>query len=50
MNGSFSAEHGVGKLKRDELVRYSSPVEIELMRKIKAIIDPAGIMNPDKVL
>ncbi len=50
MDGSFSAEHGVGKLKRDELVRYSSPVAIDLMRKIKAIIDPAGIMNPGKVL
>jgi len=50
MDGSFSAEHGVGKLKREELVRYSSPVEIDLMRKIKAIIDPTGIMNPGKVL
>ncbi len=50
MDGSFSAEHGVGKLKRDELVRYSSPVEMDLMRKIKAVIDPDGIMNPGKVL
>lgn len=50
MDGSFSAEHGVGKLKREELVRYSSPVEIELMRKLKAAIDPAGLMNPGKVL
>ena len=50
MNGSFSAEHGIGRMKRDELVRYSSPVEIDLMRKIKSIIDPNGIMNPGKVL
>ncbi|WNK01573.1 FAD-binding oxidoreductase [Thalassospiraceae bacterium LMO-JJ14] len=50
MNGSFSAEHGIGRMKREELVRYSSPVEIDLMRKIKSIIDPSGIMNPGKVL
>ena len=50
MNGSFSAEHGVGRMKRDELVRYSPPVEIDLMRKIKAVLDPVGIMNPGKVL
>ncbi len=50
MNGSFSAEHGIGRMKRDELVRYSPPVEIDLMRKIKAVIDPTGIMNPGKVL
>ncbi|MBO6520310.1 MAG: FAD-binding oxidoreductase [Rhodospirillales bacterium] len=50
MNGSFSAEHGIGRMKRDELVRYSPPVEIDLMRKIKAVIDPGGIMNPGKVL
>lgn len=50
MDGSFSAEHGVGKLKREELVRYSTPVEMDLMRKIKAVLDPDGIMNPGKVL
>ena len=50
LGGSFSAEHGVGKLKREELVRFSSPVEIELMRKIKATFDPKGLMNPGKVL
>lgn len=50
MDGSFSAEHGVGRMKREELVRYSSPVEIDLMRKIKSLIDPNGIMNPGKVL
>ena len=50
LDGSFSAEHGVGKLKREELVRYSTPVEMDLMRKIKAVLDPDGIMNPGKVL
>jgi FAD/FMN-containing dehydrogenase len=49
-NGSISAEHGIGLLRRDEMVRYKSPVELELMRTIKRAIDPAGIMNPGKVL
>ncbi|RDL52673.1 putative FAD-linked oxidoreductase [Ensifer sp. M14] len=49
-NGSISAEHGIGQLKRDELVEVRSPIEIELMRRIKHAFDPAGIMNPDKVL
>ncbi len=48
--GSFSAEHGVGQLKRDDLVRYKSPVELALMRAVKAAFDPRGIMNPGKVL
>ena len=49
-NGSISAEHGIGQLKRDELVSFKSPVALELMRQIKATIDPLGIMNPGKVL
>jgi FAD/FMN-containing dehydrogenase len=48
--GSFSAEHGIGQLKRAELIRYKNPVAIELMRSIKRAIDPRGIMNPGKVL
>jgi len=48
--GSFSAEHGVGQLKRADLVRYKSPVEVALMRAIKAALDPRGLMNPGKVL
>ena len=48
--GSFSAEHGVGRLKRDELVRYKSATAIDLMRAIKRAIDPKGVMNPGKVL
>ncbi|NML60781.1 FAD-binding oxidoreductase [Massilia sp. RP-1-19] len=48
--GSISAEHGIGALKRDELSRYKSPVELDMMRAIKAALDPLGIMNPGKVL
>jgi FAD/FMN-containing dehydrogenase len=48
--GSFSAEHGIGLLKVDELQRYASPVELDLMRVIKQAFDPNGIMNPGKVL
>ncbi|WP_075791098.1 FAD-binding oxidoreductase [Massilia putida] len=48
--GSISAEHGVGALKRDELPRYKSPIELNLMRAIKAALDPLGIMNPGKIL
>jgi FAD/FMN-containing dehydrogenase len=48
--GSFSAEHGIGQLKRAELQRYKHPVAIELMRSIKHAVDPNGIMNPGKVL
>jgi len=50
MNGSFSAEHGIGLLKVDELAADKSPVELALMRDIKRTFDPAGIMNPGKVL
>jgi FAD/FMN-containing dehydrogenase len=48
--GSFSAEHGIGRLKVAELERYGSPVELELMRSVKRAFDPQGIMNPGKVL
>lgn len=49
-NGSISAEHGVGQLKRDYLPLYKDPVELALMHKIKQALDPKGIMNPGKVL
>jgi FAD/FMN-containing dehydrogenase len=48
--GSISAEHGIGALKRGELVRYKSAVELNMMRAIKSALDPLGIMNPGKVL
>ena len=50
LGGSISAEHGLGVLKVDEIKRYKSPLEMELMRSIKRTLDPAGIMNPGKVL
>ncbi len=49
LGGSFSAEHGVGALKRDDLARYRGGTELELMRSIKAVIDPRGLMNPGKL-
>jgi len=48
--GSISAEHGIGRLRRGELPRYKSEVELTLMRKVKAALDPQGIMNPGKVI
>jgi FAD/FMN-containing dehydrogenase len=47
--GSVSAEHGIGQQKRDELVRYKSAVELDLMRAVKSALDPAGIFNPGKI-
>jgi FAD/FMN-containing dehydrogenase len=48
--GSFSAEHGIGRLKVGELERYEDPVALDLMRRLKDCLDPNGIMNPGKVL
>ena len=48
--GSISAEHGVGRLKCEEITHYKPPVEIELMRGIKRTLDPDHIMNPGKVV
>ena len=48
--GSFSAEHGIGRLKVGELEHYASPVEIDLMRAVKKALDPNGVLNPGKVL
>ncbi|MBB5391906.1 MULTISPECIES: FAD-binding oxidoreductase [unclassified Herbaspirillum] len=48
--GSISAEHGLGALKREEIRRYKSPVELKLMRAIKTALDPHHLMNPGKVI
>ena len=48
--GSFSAEHGIGRLKVGELERYASPVELDMMKAVKQAFDPNGILNPGKVL
>jgi len=48
--GSISAEHGIGRLKRDELPRYKSALELDLMRRVKHALDPEGLMNPGKML
>ena len=49
-NGSISAEHGIGLMKARCLSYSKGPVAVELMRRIKGVVDPAGIMNPYKVL
>jgi FAD/FMN-containing dehydrogenase len=48
--GSISAEHGIGQMKVDELARLHDPVALALMQRIKAAMDPAGLLNPGKLL
>lgn len=50
MGGSISAEHGIGRMKREELVEHKDPIALHTMRAIKNALDPVGIMNPGKVL
>ncbi|MCB1505377.1 MAG: FAD-binding oxidoreductase [Hyphomicrobiaceae bacterium] len=50
MQGSISAEHGIGRMKREELAHLKSAVEMEMMRAIKSALDPRGILNPGKVV
>jgi FAD/FMN-containing dehydrogenase len=50
LGGSISAEHGIGRLKRDLLPHAKQKIELELMRKIKAAFDPNNILNPGKLL
>jgi FAD/FMN-containing dehydrogenase len=49
-NGSISAEHGLGQLKRETIRDYKDPLELELMRGVKQVFDPQGLMNPGKVI
>lgn len=50
MNGSFSAEHGIGQLKTGEMARLKSDVELDLMRTLKSALDPQNLLNPGKVI
>jgi FAD/FMN-containing dehydrogenase len=50
LGGSISAEHGLGRLKREEILRYKSATEMDMMRAVKRALDPRGLMNPGKVL
>ena len=50
LGGSISAEHGLGQLKREEILRHKHPLELELMRALKRALDPKGLMNPGKLL
>jgi FAD/FMN-containing dehydrogenase len=50
LGGSYSAEHGVGQLKRGLLAKWKDPASLAVMRQIKAALDPNGVMNPGKVL
>jgi len=49
-NGSISAEHGIGRHKKDSIAKRKSPVELAMMRAVKKALDPQGIMNPGKML
>jgi len=50
LNGSISAEHGIGRLKRESLVHYSDSVKLSLLKRLKTALDPQGIMNPGAIL
>jgi FAD/FMN-containing dehydrogenase len=50
LGGSISAEHGIGRFKRDEMRLVKSPVELDMMQRVKAALDPEGLMNPQALL
>jgi glycolate oxidase len=49
LGGTLTGEHGIGSLKKEFLTMALDPVELELMQRVKAVFDPAGILNPGKV-
>jgi FAD/FMN-containing dehydrogenase len=50
LGGSISAEHGIGQAKMADLIQFTDPVSLDLMRLVKSALDPMGILNPGKVL
>jgi FAD/FMN-containing dehydrogenase len=50
LGGSFSAEHGIGQLKRDDMMRYKPAIDLEVMRAVKRALDPKDLLNPGKVV
>ena len=50
LNGSISAEHGIGRLKVEEITHYKDPAALDMQRAIKRALDPKGLMNPGKVV
>ena len=49
LDGTISAEHGIGRLKREEMARYKSPLELRMMRAVKDAFDPCGLFNPGHI-
>ena len=47
--GSFAAEHGVGIIKRSQMIKYKDPAELAIMKEIKNLLDPENILNPGKI-
>ena len=50
LGGSVSAEHGIGRLKVEDLLRYGDPTKLAMMRAVKTALDPNGILNPGVIL
>ena len=50
LNGSFSAEHGIGQLKKNDLKYFKDPIAYNMMKNLKYLIDPKNTMNPGKIL
>ena len=49
LDGSISAEHGIGRFKREDMYKYTDPTKISLMKSIKDIFDPNSILNPGSI-